>query len=136
MLVVKTCNLQTLSSSVSLSVCSTYISIYLYEPVLNHAYTTGTRDVVKGSGTRIFDLDLDLATYSLFKCPFFGTCSWFRKAILLLALFCWSLHAHFKNSVTHVRTAYANPAHARAQMHTHHDFIEWSYHSALYWSRD
>ena len=41
----------------------------------------------------------------LYTCPFFETGSWFRKAVLLQALFRSSFHAHFTTSVTHVRTA-------------------------------
>ena len=38
---------------------------------------------------------------SLFTCALLGTSSWFRKVVLLWALFRSSLHAHFKNSVTY-----------------------------------
>ena len=40
-------------------------------------------------------------TISLFTSALLGTSSWFRKVVLLLALFRSSLHAHFKNSVTY-----------------------------------
>ena len=44
--------------------------------------------------------------HSLFTCALLGTSCWFRKVVLLLALFRSSLHAHFKNSVTQVSTAF------------------------------
>ena len=43
--------------------------------------------------------------------------------VLLLALFHSNLQAHFKNLVTHLNAACANPSHTFAQICTHHNFI-------------